>query len=315
MSIPGLAGLRLAITGVDGFVGRHLARIAKDAGAFVVGISRATAIDPSLASQLDSYCSVDLRQEWPSDLGLDAVIHLAGRSAVGPSFADPQGYIQDNSAMVTVMCEALLRERVKTRIVGVSSGAVYASPTGDGSLLTEDSPLACSSPYVISKLLLENQLKYYGNRGLPSVIVRPFNHIGPDQGPGFLLPDLLQRLRLLAPGEFLDVGNLETYRDYTDVRDIARGYLMLAAAPELQHDLYNVASGRATSGTTLLEMVCAELGREVPGLRVNESLVRPTDTTWVAGSARRMQSDLGWEPKYALARTLSDAAMRERERN
>ena len=118
---------RLVITGVDGFVGRHLAHIAAESGLEVFGISRSPEADAELRSDLASYTSADLRREWPDGVPTDAaVVHLAGLAAVGRSFDRPQEYIDGNSAMVTNMCEALVSSGFTGRVVGVSTGAVYA---------------------------------------------------------------------------------------------------------------------------------------------------------------------------------------------
>lgn len=306
MILPALDDVELVVTGVDGFVGHHVARLAAEAGARVHGLSRAPQVSAELAASLESYHSVDLRTEWPGVLRPDAIIHLAGRAAVGPSFDNPQGYITDNSAMVTVMCEALLRQGNAPRIVGVSTGALYA-PTSAPDPLTEHSAVSCPSPYAVSKLLVEHQFAYYRARGLDTVIARPFNHIGPGQGPGFLVPDLMGRLRVLPADATLTAGDLTTARDYTDVRDIARAYLLLTAAITLQHGVYNVASGKAIQGAALLEALCAALGREVPEVEIDPAFVRPTDARLIVGSADRLRDELGWTPSYQLRETIVDA--------
>lgn len=306
MTSPRLDGRVVAVTGVDGFVGRHVARLASHAGAEVVGVSRTAEADAALASHLSAYRSADLRREWPEGLKPDVVIHLAGRSAVGPSFGSPQAYLDDNSAMVTTMCEALIGSDAATRIVGVSTGAVYAPPADGAGPTDESAPLRSSSPYVVSKLLVEHQLDYYALRGLSTVVARPLNHIGPGQGPGFLLPDLVARLRALEDGQPLIVGDLDTERDYSDVRDVAAAYLALAAAPTLEHRVYNVASGVSTSGRRLLELVCEKLGRAAPELLVDEALIRPADPRRIVGSAARLRAEAGWEPVFTLAESVGD---------
>ena len=307
MTVRALRGRSLAITGVDGFVGRHVARLAAKAGASVYGVSRTTVVDDALDSVLSGYHSADLRWEWPRALDVDIVIHLAGRAAVGPSFGEPQSYINDNSAMVTTMCEALLERGSGARIVGVSTGAVYRAPAAGGDVIEESSPVAPTSPYAVSKLTVEHQLDYYSARGLSTVIARPFNHIGPGQGRGFLLPDLVARLRESGVAEALVVGDLSTQRDYSDVRDVAAAYLALASSPELGHRIYNVASGVATSGHDLLELVCAALGRSVPPLIVDEAFTRPSDPRRIAGSSSRLRGETGWSPSYSLSDSVSDA--------
>ncbi len=298
---------RLVVTGVDGFVGRHLARIAAESGLDVFGIARSAEPDPRLISSLAGYTSADLRREWPRGLPEDAdVVHLAGLAAVGPSFDRPQDYIAGNSAIVTNMCEALVASGFTGRMVGVSTGAVYAQKE-DEVARTERDAVAFTSPYVVSKILVENQLAYYARRGLKTVVARPFNHIGPDQGPGFLVPDLLRQQRSTPPGRPLRVGNLATRRDYTDVRDVARAYLALATARELTYDVYNVASGSSRSGLEILGALAAAIGRPTPSLEVDESLIRATDPPIIVGDASRLTADTGWSPSVPFDQTIADA--------
>ncbi|MBF4561683.1 NAD-dependent epimerase/dehydratase family protein [Microbacterium sp. VKM Ac-2870] len=296
---------RLVVTGVDGFVGRHLARVAAQSGFEVFGISRNAQPDAEALASLTGYASADLRRGWPVGVPLDAdVVHLAGLAAVGPSFDSPQEYIDGNSAMVTSMCEALLSAGFTGRVVGVSTGAVYAQEEEVARIETD--PVAYTSPYVVSKVLTENQLAYYARRGLRTVVARPFNHIGPNQGPGFLLPDLLRQHLASAPERPLRVGNLDTRRDYTDVRDVARAYLALATAPRLAHDVYNVASGTARSGREILEALYEALGQPVPPLEVDDSRIRVTDPALIVGNSSRLRSDTGWFPAVSFRSTIAD---------
>jgi GDP-4-dehydro-6-deoxy-D-mannose reductase len=184
---------RIAITGVNGFVGRHTARELHASGHSVVGIGR----DPNAADELhgiiDEYVCADLSDAWPLIPDVDAVIHLAGLAVVGASFSRPQEYLGTNSSIVTNMCEEFLGRSRSPRIVGVSSGAVYAHDQPQP--LDENAAVAASSPYVVSKLLVENQFDYYARRGLDCVVARPFNHLGPGQELGFIAPDLLAAVR------------------------------------------------------------------------------------------------------------------------
>ncbi len=123
--------------------------------------------------------------------------------------------------MGTILGEAGGRGRA--RLVGADHvrqhGAVYAPK--DSEARAEGDPVAFTSPYVVSKVLIENQFAGYPERGLDTNAARPFNHVGPGQGPGFLVPDLVRRLRGRAGAENFKFGNLSTARDYTDVRDVA----------------------------------------------------------------------------------------------
>ncbi|MGC5077838.1 NAD-dependent epimerase/dehydratase family protein [Agrococcus sp. DT81.2] len=292
--------MRLAVTGVDGFVGRQVARIAADRGHHVVGLTRSDDVEvPGVADVV----TVDLTCEWPRMPPVDAIVHLAGLAAVGPSFDDPLRYITDNTAMAVHLCEALLRTPSPApRVVAASSGAVYAPSDRP---IDESAPLAFDSPYAVSKGTVDNLLSYYQGRGLDTVVVRPFNHIGPGQAPGFLVPDLLEQLDALAPDEPLSVGNLEAERDYTDVRDVATAYVLLAEAPTLAHSAYNVAAGRARSGHEVLAAICAAMGRAVPSLRPGKR--RPLDVPSVVGDATRLRRELAWTPRFDFEASIEAA--------
>lgn len=298
-------GGSLVVTGVDGFVGRHVARQAKAAGMAVHGIGYSDDVDSTVSESLDSYVAADLQQGWPTTPRADAVIHLAALAAVGPSFDQPQKYIEANSAMVTHMAESLVSSGFEGTLLTVSSGAVY-EPMGDGTQ-TESSPIGFTSPYVVSKMLVENQMDYYRRRGLRTVVARPFNHIGPGQGPGFLVPDLLRQLENHDPAQSMPVGNLSTSRDYLDVRDVARAYLTLATAPARHHLVYNVCSGVSVAGTEMLELICAARGIPVPETHVDPARYRPVDAQRITGSSERLREEFGWAPRYTLAQSVADA--------
>lgn len=302
------ASKTLVITGVDGFVGHHLAAAAAAEGWRVIGVSYSPAMSPALAPLLSRFYSADLRTHWPVQEPADAIVHLAGLAAVGPSFADPQLYIEANSAMVTNMCEALLKrtdQAKPARIVGVSTGAVYAAPRTDRPL-DEEAPTAVTSPYVVSKLLLENQLAYYSARGLDAVIARPFNHIGPGQATGFLVPDLTAAMRKREPGEPLVAGDLSTARDYTDVRDVAAAYLLLAGADRHEQSVYNIASGRSVEGRQILAWIARSMGVPEPDVRVDPNRLRAVDVPRITGSAQRLRAEFGWRPLIDIQRSIED---------
>lgn len=301
----------LAISGATGFVGRHVVRTAHAAGYRVVAIGRDETVPVEIAPLVQEYLHADLTREWPVTSEVDAVIHLAGLAAIGPSFREPQRYIETNSRMVTLMCEAILGAGHATRVLVVSSGSVYA-PRADGAPIDESSATSATSPYAVAKLLVESQAAYYSHRGVDITVARPFNHIGPGQEPGFLVPDLSQALRSLREGEVLSVGNLETARDYTDVRDVARAYLAIVSASQRREFVYNVASGASRTGAEILSALCAALGRTVPEVVVDVGRLRPGDPVRVTGSSRRIQHEFGWEPTIDWRQSIVDFVAAER---
>lgn len=191
----------------------------------------------------------------------------------------------------------------------VSSGAVYDAFQPQP--IPESGAFAMSSPYVVSKVLLENLAVYYAGRGLDVVVARPFNHIGPGQKHGFLLPDLVTAAQAAATrGGPMAVGDLSTSRDYTDVRDVARAYRLLLGAdlgPEVTKDrVFNICSGRARSGNELCDLALAELGLGHLERLVDRSRTRPNDPRTITGDNQRIRRATGWTPEHRIEETVHD---------
>lgn len=296
---------KIVISGINGFVGHHLAKELKKSDKYIVGIGQNEEVNPKIKDIVDEYFQENLTQNWPAITNVKTIIHLAGLSAVGKSFEAPQAYINSNSAMLTNMCEYYIKQDDKPRIIIASSGTVY-SPN-QPLPITEDGELAYSSPYVVSKMLNENQAAYYRNRGLDCIVVRPFNHIGPDQDRGFILPDFYNRLSTLDEGEdTISVGNIETYRDFTDVRDIVRAYGKIALAITLKHNVYNICSGVSLSGVEIFNKLKSAMDLPNVKYEINQSLVRPTDIKNIVGDSSRLKDELSWEPQIDINQTIID---------
>lgn len=295
----------LVVTGANGFVGTHVAELAAAAGHNVIALGRETEPSSRLAAACFRYVPTDLHREWPIREKVDAVIHLAGLAAVGPSFTEPQRYIDINSGIMTRMSEGLLAAANRPRIVIVSSGSVYAT-SEELKPIAEDAPTAASSPYVVAKLLVESQASYYSRRGMDMIVARPFNHIGPGQGRGFVLPDLVAAMEMASPGDAISVGNIHTHRDFTDVRDVARAYLGLVEAPAPAHFTYNVASGESHSVYDLITEVARLMERPMPPTQVDPDRIRPNDPARIVGDASRLRSEIGWRPVIAWSSSIRD---------
>jgi len=300
----------ILVTGSNGFVGKHLVSTLKQQGHHITAL--ATHADPSIAEQVDNFVACNLTDaDSVADVdftGVDAVIHLAALSSQGLSFDQPQRFIADNSAMVINLYERILAQKLdqNPRVVMVSSGAVYDS--NQSMPLTEQSALTHGSPYAISKILGEHLADYYKKRGIDSVVVRPFNHTGPGQGPGFLLPDMVKQLSELGENGTLKVGNIATRRDYTDVRDVVAAYIKLATADTLPHNLYNICSGVSRSGEEIITLIAKALYGEAatPKTEVDQSRIRPNDPPEIFGSNQLLKDDTGWAPQIPFEQTVAD---------
>lgn len=294
----------IIITGVNGFVGYHLAKELHNQGIIVIGIGREEHSNLAVRPFLTTYYSADLTANWPDAGKAHAIIHLAGLAAVGPSFDNPQQYINDNSSMVTNMYEYYLKQDKKPRIIIVSSGAIY--DTHQPMPITESSTIGFSSPYAVSKINVENQAAYYRNRGIEGIIVRPFNHIGPGQSKGFIIPDFFERLANASDGEIIKVGNIASRRDYTDVRDIVDAYIKLAIAPSLSNTLYNLCSGVSISGEDIFTTLKTVMKKQNVTFEIDPEFIRPTDAMEIVGDSSRIQKELNWHPTYSIEHTIKD---------
>lgn len=297
------------VTGVNGFVGYHLAENLHSNGWGVIGVGHDPGPAPRIKQIVTEYINCDLTDYAAvSSLPLGsvrAVINLAGLAAVGKSFDEPDLYMKVNVGVLATLVQRTKElGRKDLRIVAISSGAVYAS--GQAMPLNEESITdPSSSPYAASKLAMEKKAKTFRAEGFDCIIARPFNHVGPGQIEGFLLPDLYAKVKA-AEGSEIHVGNLETQRDYTDVRDVARAYTALASQDTVSHDVYNVCSGKATSGRQLLELLKREMDFPDLDIVIDEKLFRPSDSPILYGDNSRLRKETDWQPALSLEQTVHD---------
>lgn len=301
--------LKILVTGANGFVGKHLIREFRSRGQDVIAVGFAGKLDPEL--DVAAYHECDLSDpEQVAKLplkGIDGVINLAGLANAGASFDAAEKYKRLNVAMLSVLGEELLKIKSSARVVAISTGAAYDA--NQSLPLTEESKtIAEGSPYALSKLLMEQAGQELRGRGLDCVIVRPFNHVGPGQLPGFLVPDLYKKItEAEQSGQPVMVGNLKTKRDYTDVRDVAKAYADLATSETLEFDLYNVCSGKSRTGQEILDLFLEKMN--LAGkihVEVDQSLIRPNDPPDLYGSAERLREETGWEPTIPFEQTIGD---------
>lgn len=302
---------RIMVTGINGFVGKHLAYELSRQKTSIVGVGRETQPHNEIADLLDNYVACDLaNKESVGSLsfdGVDAVISLAGLARPAESFKNPELYKSINVAVLSNICQQLVNKKLSPRVIAISTGTVYA--TDQAMPLTENSRLAKDgSPYAISKILMEEAARTAQSQGLDCVIVRPFNHIGPGQEPGLLVPDLYEQiLKAKQTDGVMKVGNLKTKRDYTDVRDVVRAYVRLAVTENLTHDTYNVCSGKSVSGETVLHTLLGamDLTKSV-SVEVDPARIRPTDLPDLYGSYDWLHQDTGWQPEIPFEQTIRD---------
>lgn len=306
---------RVLVTGSNGFVGQHLVAELNQHGISAVGVGGPLPATAPGAVPGD-YLVLDLSKLEEAKkidfTDIDGVVHLAGLAAVGPSFERPLEYIQTNIGIEINLFETALAQKATPRFIIVSSGTLYDPKAPQP--LTETSAVVPNSPYAVSKIGQEQMAEYYSTRGFECLMVRPFNHIGPGQGLGFIVPDLAQQVVAVAAGKQKEVmvGNLDSQRDYTDVRDIARAYRLLLEKGQ-SGEVYNICSGRPLSGHEILAGLLRAAECD-PVITNDPTRMRPSDTPVILGSCEKLGRDTGWKPEIPLETTLADVVADWRSR-
>jgi GDP-4-dehydro-6-deoxy-D-mannose reductase len=236
------------------------------------------------------------------------VFHLAALSSPAASWDDPAATIATNAGLEANLLTALVRQKPMPRVVVVGSGDEYGRPPGRARRLDEATPLRPLTPYGVSKVTQDLlALQYHLSHGLPAIRMRPFNHAGPRQAPHFAIASFAQQIARIELGKqppILKVGNLEARRDFTDVRDIARAYL-LAAEKGKAGEVYNVGSGKAPRLRDLVDLLLT-MTRSKITLEVDPARKHTAEADVYICDARRFARLTGWRPQIALERTLRD---------
>jgi len=298
---------RILVTGVNGFVGHHVAAELSQHDMQVVGIGgpQGAKEKPEFVSEYHAIDLMDAAAVAAIDFTtIDGVVHLAGLAAVGPSFDNPRQYVETNASIEINLFEAARAQGASPKFVIISSGSLYDQKSSLP--ITELSPVLPNSPYAVSKLAQEQLAQYYSTRGFEVVIARPFNHIGPGQNPGFIVPDLAQQIIACERGEAsrILVGNLDAKRDYTDVRDIATAYRLLLESGK-SGEVYNICTGRSLSGHDILSLLTKTSGLQA-NVEEDPTKMRPADTPDIFGSHNKLTADTGWQPSIAIEKTIQD---------
>lgn len=302
-----LAGTTL-VTGAAGFAGGHLLdRLADHAP--LVAWHRPKGHPPDPNRHLD-WRPVDLLDAAGVTRAIEEarpsqIFHLAGAPQVAASFQSSVQHLQTNVLGTEHLLEAVRKSGRPCRVLVVTSAQVYQ---GSDDPIDESAPLIPGSPYGFSKLA-EDQLaqRAYEDDGLDVVIARPFNHAGPRQSAAYAVSSFARQIARIEAGlaapELL-VGNLDTRRDMTDVRDVVEAYaLMMQEAPAGRP--FNICSGRAWRIGDLLDELL-HLARVPITVRLDAERLRPSDVPVLQGDVTRIRSELGWAPRIRVEQMLSD---------
>ncbi|WP_313961643.1 GDP-mannose 4,6-dehydratase [Leptotrichia shahii] len=299
---------KVLVTGVDGFVAGYLSDYLFKSGYDVYG----TTISETYKNDKIKIFKMNLLDaENVSDviknISPNMIFHLAGQSAVGLSWQKPVLTIDVNVNGTLNLLEAVRINNINSRILIIGSSDQY------GTIKPEDCPIKETqlqnpqSPYGISKKTQEEIGKLYVKAYKMNIIfVRAFNHIGARQGKNFVVPDFASKIVKIEKSAVpvLKVGNLDTLRDFTDVRDIVRGYLMLLESGKIGES-YNIGSGNVIKVKDILKKLINLSSKKIK-IEIDKEKFRPVDVPIVQCDNSKIKKDTGWSPEISIDETLKE---------
>jgi nucleoside-diphosphate-sugar epimerase len=289
-----IAGKRVLITGIHGFTGRFMAAELKAHGCEVIGMGRQP-------SQEAGYYQADLANtaELHKVLGQiqpDIVVHLAAVAFVGHGVAD--AFYQVNLIGTRNLLEAIEACGKTPECVLIASSANVYGNASEG-LLDETTPVSPANDYAVSKVAMEYMVSLWHSR-LPIVITRPFNYTGVGQDENFLLPKIVSHF--VRRADRIELGNLDVWRDFSDVRAVVSAYRGLLEARPIGQTV-NVSSGVTHSLRQVIDM-CREITGHELITEVNPAFVRDNEVKTLCGDNSRLRGLVpGWQTP-ALKDTL-----------
>lgn len=297
--------MRVLITGVSGFVGKHLAHRLEQADVEIHG-TVFPAADPTLVNVQQH--PLDLRNDQAIHALIDAVqpdqiYHLAAQSSPAESMRTPWETIHNNVRAQHNLIQACLNLEQRPRVLIISSGDIYA-PTNSDEPVAETSLILPGNAYAASKIA-QDMMAQQASHLLPVLCARPFNHTGPGQREGFVAPDFAMQIVRIEAGlqpPTIQVRNLQAQVDFTDVRDVITAYQLIMERGTAGA-VYNIAAGTAYSIQWLLDTLVEHShlssypevianGQQSPSLKL--------------GDASLLRSVTGWQPTIPFRQTLLD---------
>ena len=302
--------MRSLVIGGAGFVGKYLVRHLLELKHEVIitkmpmeeaRVEGAAVYDLDI---LDKATVTELLEKISPDL----VFHLAAQSSVSMSWKNPQQTVDVNVKGSVNVLDGLRSMKKKARILLIGSGEEYGQVFPSETPVCETNPLRPGNIYAATKACQNMIGRIYAQAyGMNLVMVRAFNHIGPDQSPVFAAADFCRQAALIESGmqeAVIRVGNLEAKRDFTDVRDVVHAYVLLAEKGQAG-ETYNVGSGHAVSIGDVLKLVLKQSAVEIQ-VEVDEEKLRPVDVPVMEADVRKVWRDVGWKAQIQLEQTIGD---------
>lgn len=306
---------KVLITGVTGFAGSFLAEyLDKSTEDILYGTYLTEDSLQNVENDKDRLTSIKINlldenevQKLIDSEKPDFIYHLAALTSPSDSFRNPGNTITNNiNAQINVLEAVKNSGLFSTRILIVSSADIYGAVSKKDIPIDEDTPLNPTNPYSVSKIAQDYLgLQYFLSYKMPIVRVRPFNHIGPRQSPAFVVASFAKQIAEIEKGQkkpVIGVGNLETKRDFTDVRDMVRAYVSVIKKGKAG-DVYNIGSGVSYKISEILEKLL-DLSKKTIEVKEDKSLFRPLDIPDRVCNYQKVKKQTGWEPEISIDDTL-----------
>jgi len=291
---------RLMVTGLDGFVGRHVRQAVES-----LRDGRFQLVEARGAIELREPATL---QQAIEETRPDYVLHLAAQSFIPASVKDPRTTYEVNFFGTLNLLQALNSFEFDGRMLYVGSADVYGAVRDEDLPIVESYPLCPRTPYGVSKAAAELLCyQWTQERHFDIVLARPFNHVGAGQGERFVVADFARQIIEIKLGRrepVLNVGAIDVTRDFTDVRDVVQAYLVLLERGTTG-EAYNVCSGREYSIREVLGELIRLAGVECK-IIVDTTRLRAVERKRNRGSFEKLEKCTGWKPRIALTDSLRD---------
>ncbi len=303
--------MKVLITGGSGFYGTHLCEEFKSHGYEVISCDIRPNNNVFFLDIMDQHMIQKTLEEYQPDI----IVNMAGQANVGLSWEKPQLTVQLNTIGFINILEAVRKMSNRTRVIAIGSSDEYGNMKERGVNVSETDPVKPTTPYAISKLSQELFASLYvENYGLDICMVRQFNLGGPGQMKGFLISDFASGIAEIEFNKthYLCVGNLDSERDFTHVKDASRA-LRLIAEKGHTGEIYNICSGRSYKAKDILDRLMG-FARTTINIVQDPTRMRPSDTPVLRGNHDKLTAHTGWKPELDLDSILHDSLNYWRER-
>lgn len=296
--------MKVLITGMNGFVGQYLKREFQTYNNEVVGIGLSKSDDIIIGNVLDR----DRIIQIVTEVKPDTIVHLAGQPRVNYSWDNPSETIQLNTISSLNILDAVIALNRPVRILFIGSSEQYGIVDLKNNYVDEKFPTKPVNPYAISKQAQEDLvLSVAHKRNLDVVLTRSFNHIGPGQRTGMVIPDFASSIVKIEKGlqePVIQVGNLGVKRDFTDVRDVVRAYRLLIEKG-CSGEIYNVGNGKSYSIKEMLDFMM-NLSNININIEININKFRPVEIPELICNNKKINVTCGWLPLIDIKKTLEE---------